>query len=269
MIDVDTLLSDDIRVRLGGSPLVVMLDVDGTLAPIAQRPEDAVVPPDTRRVVAALAAQPNVHVALVTGRAARDARRMVSVANLWVIGNHGCEIATPDGEVSLDPLVAQYGSQIVQASRCIASMVEHVPGLQLEDKGPTLSVHYRRADPGVVPRLRDSIKATATEYGLRLTEGKMVLDLRPPVMIDKGTAILTVARSLGALSDDASLFFAGDDETDEEAFRLLRSRVPRAVTVRVSADPALPTAAQSTVRDTDDIRAVLEWLLTLPRELPR
>ena len=81
--------------RLAGSPLLLLLDVDGTLAPIAERPEYAVVPPATQRVLVELVALPDTHVAIVSGRSARDARRLVNVKDVWVLGNHGIEVARP------------------------------------------------------------------------------------------------------------------------------------------------------------------------------
>ncbi|MGH7717983.1 MAG: trehalose-phosphatase [Gemmatimonadaceae bacterium] len=254
-------ISDGVAARLRGTPLVVMLDVDGTLAPIAQRPEDAAVPPETRRLVAALTARPGVTVALVSGRAAADARRMVSVANAWVIGNHGYEILGPDGEELVDPQNASYRSTVAQASRRLAGQVAPVRGVILEDKGWTLSIHYRLADPGVVPRLRTTIEETIKPFGLRLTTGKQVFEVRPPARVDKGTAVLTLGLKLGAFRDEGAVLFVGDDATDEDAFRALRARTPRAVTVRVTHDEARPTAAELEVGSPAEVRDLLEWLI--------
>jgi len=241
--------------RLTGRPLVLMLDVDGTLAPIAPRPEAAAVPPETRRAVAALAARDDVRVALVSGRAAADARRMVGVSNLWVAGNHGAETVGPEGESSVDPQVAPYGVAIAQAARTLSALVAPVPGVLVEDKTWTLSVHYRLADPAVVPRLKGMIDSVASQLGLRVTEGKCVYEVRPPVHVNKGTAVLTLARRLGGLDDASGLLFAGDDATDEDAFRLLRAHLPAAVTIKVGA--AAATAAEFTVSDTDAVRELL------------
>src|SRR5688572_17569275 len=133
--------------RVGGSPRIIMLDIDGTLSPIAPRPQDAVVPPPTRRAIATLASRPDVHVVLVSGRGAADARRLVSVGNTWVIGNHGIETVGPQGETEIAPEAEPYRGAMAQAARKIASAVTHVAGVILEDKVWTLSVHYRLADP--------------------------------------------------------------------------------------------------------------------------
>ncbi len=247
--------------RLVGRPTVVMLDVDGTLAPIAPHPSLASVPVETRRVVAALAARPQVSVALVSGRAAHDARRLVAVENVWTIGNHGAEVMDPRGEVAVNAAIQSYGPAMARVAHALEPLLAPLRGVHLENKGWSLSVHYRSADEAVVPRLRAAVEGEVAKAGLRMTLGKMVFEVRPPVRIDKGTAVFELARELGALSDDAALLFAGDDVTDEDAFRVLRARVPRAVTVRVGTGAA--TAAEFTVGSTDDVRALLLRLARL------
>jgi trehalose-phosphatase len=275
-------VGDRVAARLAGRPLAVLLDVDGTLAPIAPRPEEAAVPAETRRVVAALATLPDVRVALVSGRAAADARRMVGVANVWVIGNHGFEVVSPDGGELPQPELEPWRSAIARAARRIAPLVAPVPGVLLEDKGWTLSVHYRLADPKVVPRLVESVERVAEPLGLRVMRGKMVVEVRPDVRVDKGTAVLRLVTELGAVGrregviagDDhdvamsdgsGSAVFVGDDRTDEDAFRALRSRSSRAVTVRVTHGEEMTTAAEFSVEDPAAVRSFLEWLLERAR----
>ncbi len=125
-------LLPEIGDRIGGSPRIIMLDVDGTLAPIAPRPQDALVPPATRRAIAALAARPDVHVAIVSGRGAADARRLVSVGNIWVIGNHGLEIVGPQGESEVVAQAESFRVPMAQASRRFGTSLSHVAGVLLE-----------------------------------------------------------------------------------------------------------------------------------------
>lgn len=251
--------------RLDGEPLVVMLDVDGTLAPIVSQPQEAEVPVETRRVLAALAARDDVRVALVSGRAAADARRMVSVSNVWAIGNHGFEVLTPDGDEVVDAELAPWRQTMGRLARRLAPLVAPVPGVILEDKGWTLSIHYRLADPAVVPKLRETVEQLAQGFGLRVTAGKMVLEVRPPARVDKGTAVLHLGAQLGGLSDGGSLVFVGDDRTDEDAFGALRLRSRDAVTVRVTHGDDVRTSAEFAVRDPAEVREFLEWLLASRR----
>ena len=259
-------LGPELAARLDGDPLAVMLDVDGTLSPIAPRPEDAIIPEATKRALAALAVRPGVHVALVSGRAARDAQRMAGTDNVWVLGNHGIELITPDGDVTADPRAEPYRPAMAQVAQTLRGLTAPIRGVLVEDKVWTLSVHYRLAGDGVAGRLKGVMEELARRHGLRLTAGKKVIELRPPVQIDKGTAALALARELGALSADASLLFAGDDVSDEDAFRALRERLSHAVTVRVAgAEPDRPTAAEFTLPDTEAMRELLEWLVVLRR----
>jgi trehalose-phosphatase len=208
-----------------------------------------------------LAARAGTHVALVSGRAAGDARRMVAVSNVWVIGNHGAEVVSPTGEELVDPQVAPFESAMAHARASLTQLLGPVGGVLVEDKRWTLSVHYRQADPHVLPRLQVMVQQVSQELGLRVHDGKMVYEVRPPVRVDKGTAVFALAQRLGGLEPDASLLFVGDDRTDEDAFRVLRHRTPRAVTVRVAeAGAAAGTVAEFTVPDPPAVRELLETL---------
>ena len=244
--------------RLTGRPLVLMLDVDGTLAPIVAEPSLARVPDETRRVIAFLVTRPDVKVALVSGRAAHDARRLVGVANLWTIGNHGAEVMTPAGDVQVDPAFVAFEEPMATAARTLAALLAPVRGAIVENKVWTLSVHYRLVDEALIPQLRGTVDDVAARTGLRVSEGKKVLEVRPPVTVHKGTAIQNLASELGALDAGASLFFAGDDTTDEDAFRLLRDCCPNAVTLQVGG--RADTAAEFSRSSPDDVRALLEHI---------
>jgi trehalose-phosphatase len=244
---------------LAGRPLLLFFDVDGTLAPIAPQPTLARVPDRTRDVLAALVAMPRVTVGLVSGRAARDAKRLVGVEGVWTVGNHGAEIIAPTGDVSVDPEVSRYAEPMARTAQLLEPLVAPIVGVVLENKTWTLSVHYRAADERVLPRLRDIVGDVAAEHGLRVTEGKKVLELRPPIRVDKGTAIERLARDLGGLTDGASILFAGDDVTDEDAFRLLRRQDPNAVTICIG--DGADTAAEFTLGNTEQLRALLERIV--------
>jgi trehalose 6-phosphate phosphatase len=245
-----------------------MLDIDGTLAPLQPRPEDAFVPEPTRQAIIALADTPDVHVALVTGRAAADGRRLADIDGAWLIGNHGIEAISPTGEAVVDANAAPYQDYISAAVEELAALVGPIPGVRVEDKIWTLSVHYRLADPTIEPRLRETMDEVAHKHGLRLVRGKKIFELRPPIHVHKGTAVVELSRLIAGPDLAASLFYAGDDRTDEDAFRALRSTAPHAVTVRVGGsvdDQTAATAAEFTVPDEEALRELLEWLLTLRR----
>ncbi|MGQ0712452.1 MAG: trehalose-phosphatase [Gemmatimonadaceae bacterium] len=252
------------RQRLSGSPLVVLLDVDGTLAPLTPMYDQAVVPPATQRAVARLVDRTDVRVALVTGRSAVDARRMVNVPGVWVAGNHGFEIEGPHGENYADPSVVSHRGDVVTALQRLEPRVRSMPGVLIENKELTFSVHWRLADPSLLPTLRATVEEVAQPLGLRITEGKCIFEVRPPARIDKGTAVLALAERLAEGERDASFVFAGDDLTDEDAVRALRANHPRAVTVRIlGGDARAATDAEFSVRDTEEMRALLEELAAM------
>jgi trehalose-phosphatase len=238
-------------------PLVLLLDIDGTLAPIAPRPEEARVPDATLAVLGGLAARPHTHLALVTGRAPADGRRMVPVAGAWVVGNHGAERLAPDGAHEVDPAVAAYGAALREAAAELARLAGEVPGAWVEDKTWTLSLHYRQAAPDAAADLVAAARDVAARLGLRAGAGKMVLEIKAPAGVNKGTAGVALARSLGADRAPGGVFAAGDDVTDEDLFRAVRAEVARSVTVRVGAgESAAEWRADGTAELVELLRAV-------------
>jgi trehalose 6-phosphate phosphatase len=194
---------DDALARLREEPTraAVLLDVDGTLAPIVARPELAAVPKETRAEVRRLVGRYGL-VACVSGRTGEEAARLVGVEGVVYVGVHGLELA-PEAEPWRDAL------------RPFAS--ESWPWV--EDKGLTVAFHWREADDeAAARRTLESIAERAQAEGLEARWGRKVLELRPPVAADKGTA----ARTLLAERGLQRALYAGDDTTDLDAFRGLQ-----------------------------------------------
>lgn len=257
-------IAADVERRLSGVPLLLMLDIDGTLAPLAPTPDRAVVPPATERLLDRLSALPDSHVALVTGRSAADARRMVATRDLWIIGNHGVELRSPGGETTVDQDAMRYRETMAAAIAEIQAMLSGFPGVFFEDKRWTASLHYRLADPAVASTLGDLFAEVVERHGLYMSEGKKVFEMKPPVRVNKGTAVLALARKIVGSATSAgspTMIFAGDDITDEDAFKELRGHAPSAVTIRVTEDGRMATDAEFRVRNPDDLRIFLEWLV--------
>ena len=194
-MDASTLLA-----RLAGHPeqAAILLDVDGTLAPIVHRPEDARVPERTRDALVRLAARYRL-VACLSGRPGADAARVVGVDGVRYVGEHGLELE-PDAEVWAERLVAFARS----------TSWPHEEGKRL-----SLSFHYREAeDEGAARAQLDVVAGRALDEGLRPRWGRKVLEVRPPVDADKGTAV----RRLLAEAGVQRALYAGDDATDVDAF---------------------------------------------------
>lgn len=249
-----------VAARLTAQPLLIALDLDGTLAPIAPRPELAAVPDDTRRILAALRDATGVHVAFVTGRSAMDGARIAGLDGCWVVGNHGMERLAPGGGLVVDDEVKAFAPAVAAAYRAIIEAIGAIDGVIVEDKRWTLSVHYRLAAPDEHPRIEAAVRELAVAQGLVVTRGKLVAEVRPPIAVNKGTAVVALANALGALDEPGNVFFAGDDHTDEDAIRRLRAADERAVTVHVGTavlTDGTPSAAELVVPDTDAMRELL------------
>jgi trehalose 6-phosphate phosphatase len=204
--------------RLAEAPerAAIFLDVDGTLAPIVPRPEDARVPDEARAEVARLADRYAL-VACVSGRTEEDARRLVGVAGVRYVGAHGLELA-PDADRWRDEI------------HSFAATVDW----PVEDKGLTVSFHYRQAeDESAALEYLEEVAEQARRAGLIPRFGRKVLEIRPPVHADKGTAVQQMLDETGL----RRALYAGDDSTDADGFRALDG-LDVGVRVAVSSDEA-------------------------------
>ena len=234
---------EDALARLSEDPAraAVLLDVDGTLAPIVARPELAEVPEETRAEVARLAVRYAL-VACISGRSGEDARRLVGVEGVVYVGVHGLELA-PEAERWRETL------------RPFAQL----EWPWLEDKGLTVALHWREAGDEQAARAElESVAVRAEEAGLEARWGRKVLELRPPVEADKGTAVRALLEERGL----RRALYAGDDTTDLDAFRGLDG-LEVAVRVAVAsseAPPALREAADLIVASPAELLELLRGL---------
>lgn len=242
----------------------ILTDVDGTLAPIVERAEDAAVPAAAREALAALSERYAL-VGCISGRRAEEARRLVGLDTLAYAGNHGLELLMPGDEAPRpDPSVAGRESE---ASEFLAGLGDGLgaAGLRLEDKGPIQALHWRGAEDeaGAESRARE-IARDAGRAGLEPRWGRKVLELRPAGGGGKDGAVASLLAEDGI--DRAT--YAGDDRTDLDAFRRLRSlqeegQLSAAVCVGVlSAEAPAELAEESdvTVSGLDGWLEILEWL---------
>jgi len=249
----------DLAALARAQPLLLLFDIDGTLAPIVAHPDDARVPADTAVTLETLARMPGVRVAFVTGRAVADARRLIDLPGAWLVGNHGAETRDADGDVVVHVEVAAYAAALRAAVDRLRVALADVPDAAVEDKALSVTVHYRRVARERVPEVAAAVDRVADELGLARRSGKEVLELRAPVAVDKGTAVRALIERLGGREPDAAVVFAGDDVTDEDAFVALNALRPDAMTIRVGA-LSEPTAARYVVNDPAALAALLERL---------
>jgi trehalose 6-phosphate phosphatase len=234
----------DLLARLAEDPerAAVFLDVDGVLAPIVQRPEDARVPDETRAELRRLN-ESYALVACISGRAGSDARRIVGVSELVYVGNHGLEL---DGDA------AAWGERLQQ-------FLAGVAWPATENKRLTASLHYRgSADEGAAHEALEDVKARAEREGFVARFGRKVLEILPPIDAHKGTAV----RQLLAERDLRRALYAGDDTTDLDGFRALDG-LDVSVRIAVASEEgpaALRAAADLIVAGPPDLLALLRRL---------
>ena len=221
----------------------LVFDVDGTLSPIAPSPALAVVPDETRRELRRLVERYAL-VACLSGRAGLDARKLVGVDGVEYVGNHGLELH-PDAR-ALALAIARFRDTV---------------GLPVEDKGISLAYHYREAADEKAARVElGKVAESALLAGLEPRWGRKVLEIRPRVDADKGTAVQTLIERAKA----TRALYAGDDTTDLDAFRGLgEAGLEHAVRIAVASDegpPELQDAADLVVSGPDELVEILRRL---------
>jgi trehalose 6-phosphate phosphatase len=197
----------------------ILTDVDGTLAPIVDRPERAAVPARATELLARLGESYGL-VGCVSGRRAEEARGLVGLDSIAYAGNHGLELLLPGDEaVRFDPSLEGREEDAAGFLAGLENGSLREAGLRLEDKGPIQALHWRgAADERAAEARAHELAAAAGQAGLELRWGRKVLELRPPGGGGKDAAVAALL-GMGAVERAA---YAGDDRTDLDAFRRLR-----------------------------------------------
>jgi trehalose 6-phosphate synthase/phosphatase len=243
-----------------GYQLAVFVDYDGTLTPIVDHPAEAVLSPRMRNALAACAARPDIDVAIISGRALADARASVGLETLIYAGNHGMEISGPHIAPFRHPDLLHYEAKLSGLAAELRGVARH--GAWVEDKGATLTFHYRAVEEALQPALAAQVRTLIQQAGFQTREAHGAVEARPPIGWDKGHAVLHIARARhGPLwSEHVRIVYVGDDQTDEDAFRILAGL---GITFRVGS-AATSTHATHRLPDTEAVAALLEWLSRRP-----
>jgi trehalose 6-phosphate phosphatase len=247
------------------SESAVLLDIDGTLAPIVDHAGEASVPEGTRQLIIAMSRRFG-QLACISGRRASEARAMVSVGTIAYVGAHGGELLRPGWtEARVDPELLRWAPRI-EAFRLESDTGElRRRRVRIEDKGALIGYHWRgAADEQDARAAVDAVAAQAKQAGLEVHWGRKVMEVRPPVRIDKGLAVRQV------LGDRryAAVLYVGDDATDLDAFHAVRELVQegsvgQAICVGVSSEdgPAeIASEADLVVAGTEGVRQLLAAL---------
>ncbi len=249
---------DEIAGKIGTRRVALFLDYDGTLTPIVDRPELALLSDRMRQLIKDLVRL--CPVAIISGRARGNVEAMVKVDDLIYAGSHGFDIAGPHGQAIASETGRPFVQSIQEAGRKLQTRLNDIGGVIVEPKIFSLAVHYRLVaddDLQIVAQAVDEVAAQHPQ--LRKSFGKKVTELRPDVDWDKGKAIDTILNSVGLEGPDVVSVFLGDDVTDNDAFRTVRhAGVPILV-----AETDRPTLACYRLKDCDEVEAFLTALANL------
>jgi trehalose-phosphatase len=258
------MIGDDQRGRIearvaGASSLVLYVDFDGTLAPIVDDPGMASLSPETRAVLEEFSNREDVLVAVVSGRSLTDVKARVGLQSLVYSGDHGLQIEGHSLRFE-HPEAARCRDALTELNQQLIGLPLLLPGVLIESKSLTTAIHYRRAPEGTREQIETILRSLvpADHPLFVLTEGKMIVEIRPRVDWNKGTAVRWIHDRLRA--DGALPFIIGDDRTDEDAFGALDD----AVTIRVG--PEASTRARYCLADQDAVGEMLHWLLRVWKE---
>ena len=221
---------------LNKKELVLFLDYDGTLAPIAETPEKAVMTQEMKEVLISLSKHPRCHNVVISGRMLSDLKQMINLPNITYMGNHGYEIEARHDLNFKGFITLQYKEVLLQIKKDLINKLSSIRGVWIEDKGIILTVHYRLATEGSGKLAKKVLMIECRDYlknkQIGIIEGKKVIEIRPPIKWDKGEAALWILskcqKEFG--KDQIASIYVGDDYTDEDAFRMLNGI---AMTVKV------------------------------------
>ncbi|WP_447043909.1 trehalose-phosphatase [Vreelandella sp. H-I2] len=248
---------DQLIAQLDHRPPAVFLDYDGTLTPIVDRPELAVLDSSMRYLLERLAKRCTV--AIVSGRDRANVAGLVGIDNLVYAGSHGFDIAGPDGLQMQHERAEEFLPALDEAELQLQVRLAEVPGVLVERKRFALAVHYRLVAERDMDQIEAAVDAVAREHPqLRRTGGKKIFELRPQFSWDKGKAVVWLLSALGLEANEAVVpIYIGDDETDEDAFTALRSRGGLGIFVGGASQA---TAASYRLSDTDAVGRLLSHL---------
>ncbi len=218
---------EKVYARIRGRKIYLLLDYDGTIAPIAPKPELAALSPGTRTLLKKLANHPQCELAIISGRSLDNIKKMVKIPGIIYAGNHGLEVDYRGRrlEFSQDRAFPELVRQI-QAG--LTRRLKGIKGVLIENKKVTISLHYRlvagRQRRNVKTIFKKLIKPYQDRRQVMVTAGKMVLEIRPPVKWGKGDFAKWLLPATAWKENKTAVFYFGDDRTDEEVFKVLKGQ---------------------------------------------
>ncbi len=250
--------------RFAGRRPAVFLDYDGTLTPIVDRPQDAVISQSMREAVRGVAER--CPVCVVSGRDRRVVQGLMGVDDLIVAGSHGFDIWSPREGTLEHEAGGGFEELIERVTARVREQADPIEGSLVEPKKASVALHYRLVADADRPRIAAIVDRLLADHPdeLKVTPGKMVYELQPKLEWDKGKAVLYLLEALGLTGDDVVPLYVGDDVTDEDAFRALAGK-GIGIFVGRADDPEVGGRGTSAAFVLDSIEEVQRFLDRLAR----
>ncbi|MFH1457561.1 MAG: trehalose-phosphatase [Candidatus Omnitrophota bacterium] len=255
---------DEVRDKIRDRHLFIFLDYDGTLTPIVETPEKAVLSKATKGLLEKISESPRFRLAFISGRTLKDIKGKIGLKNAIYSGNHGLEIEGP--KIRFEAPVSEAHKRILEKIKSdLKRKVAGVKGVFLEDKGLTLTLHFRLVDKKKVPFVKtafhEAVILRLTKDEIRIKTGKKVLEVRPVSGWDKGKVVLWLLSRQTFITSHTLPVYIGDDVTDEDAFKVLKNR---GITLFVGRPKH--SAAQYYLKNTQDVSDFLKRIFKNPEE---
>lgn len=244
--------------------ILFLSDYDGTLTPIVEKPEFAILSVNNRAFLRELAACSGVTVGIISGRALNDLKEKVKVPGLIYAGNHGFEIEGP-GWNFISPISEEIKPFYRVFRQVLSLTMGKIKGVLLEDKGFTISVHFRQVEEknvNLVHQMVERVIQKPASRGLiKVTSGKKVYEVRPAVNWNKGKAIQLIMKKYGKGGRQSGLLpiYLGDDLTDEDGFQMIK-KYGIGVTGYVG-EPRSDYSAQFYLKSTEEVTQFMSKIL--------
>ena len=257
-------LSDIVKRIKANRSVLLLFDYDGTLTPIVEEPELAELSDESRKSLKALAGKKQFTIGIISGRAISDIKSKVNIDNIIYAGNHGLEIEGP-GLVFIHPITDEIKSTLRLIGMLLRKTMAAITGTMVEDKGLTLSVHYRRVQDKQkereVKNTFENVTGTARMLGkVDTTSGKKVYEVRPSVQWHKGKAIELIIRDYQKGKTEPLVIYLGDDLTDEDAFKSVKAL--KGISIYVGGDNP-DSGADYYLESTGEVYKFIDKLLIL------
>ncbi|MDD5044198.1 MAG: trehalose-phosphatase [Candidatus Omnitrophica bacterium] len=209
--------------------ILLLLDYDGTLTPIVETPEKAIIHKDTKELLQKLSKNPYFKLGIISGRSLQDIKNIVGIKDVIYVGNHGLEIEGP--KIRFESEISSRSKSIMQdIAMDMQKRLLDIKGALIENKGLTLSIHYRLVDKENLPVFEKIISEITNPYiardKIRINSGKKVYEIKPPIKWDKGKVALWLLARQEFISGENNVLpvYIGDDITDEDAFKALKRK---------------------------------------------